>query len=140
MPTWSRFAERLSRRLVVLADADTFIFADADVPRRFAQLQQTPIVLMLEVSSNVVLPAGATLTPEEEERLRDLGWFPPDLPNWSNWYLHLNWPLSTDAAGNAARLVVASLRDVLGVAEPDDLGITGFNAATAEKLVFWDQD
>lgn len=137
MHSWPQFTEQLARRLVVLADGDTFIFFGIGAPDQFAQLQQTSTILMLEVASNVVLPPDATLSTEQEEQLGDLGWFPPDPPNTYNWYLHLNWPLSTDASRHAARLVAASLHEVLGVAEPDALRIEGFNAASAGKLAFW---
>ena len=110
--SWEQLTGSLAARLPRLRDGDTIILRSGPF---FTQLGQGPDFLRVEAASSETLPADARLTAEQEQRLRELGWQPPDPPLDPNWLVEQRWPLSGATATRLASMIVGALRDVYGL-------------------------
>lgn len=117
MTTWTEVQARLAAELPVLSELDTMFW---EANGRCIQLQQTRLDLCLAVVSNEYLPPEHALTPAEEDRLREIGWHEPDR-GIDNWHVELSWPITTEQAQHAAKMLRESMKLVLLVSDPDDI-------------------
>lgn len=132
--SWGRFQQRLAARLFRLIDGDTLILQYGS---RYTQLQQGPSSIRVEAVSNHNLPPAEQLTAEQQERLRDMGWQPPNPPLDHNWGVDQDWPLSGRTATHLVEMMVGTLRDVY---HADDLGrieVDAFNAFAGAPQEGW---
>lgn len=118
--------DQLAARLPQLTEGDVIILGSG---RLYTQLMQRRDGLTLEAVSNSGLPGDQQLDADQENRLREKGWQPPDEPLRLNWWQDVNqWPLHSRDAARIADLMVSTLRDVYGVGEPGDIEESSFNA------------
>ncbi len=124
--SWQELNDRLAARLPQLTEGDVIILGSG---RRYTQLMQRRAGLTLEAVSNSGLPPEQQLGAEQESRLREKGWQPPDKPLRLNWWHDVHqWPLHSRDATRIAELMVSTLRDVYDVTEPGDVEESAFNA------------
>ena len=124
--SWAQLAEQLADRLLRLGDGDVINLVSAG---RYTQLIQRDVGLTLEAVSNRFLPPKAQLTTGQEQQLEEKGWQQPIPPRRNNWWLDVDqWPLHSRDAARIADLMVSTLRDVYGVADPDAIDGRAFNA------------
>jgi hypothetical protein len=129
---WSGLAEDVAAELRNRSEADIVVLWYADRFVKFVQLQDG---IYADTISNEFLPAGAKLTLNEERRLADLGWFPPDHATARfNWWCMAPWPLRAAQGRALSRLWLRTLHDVHGVREPHRLTYTAFNLLTKENI------
>ncbi|AEV85523.1 hypothetical protein ACWT_4501 [Actinoplanes sp. SE50] len=121
---WTALADRLAR-LLTRREADDFLILHAGP--YYVQCYQGPAELYAEALANrsdfppVRLPAAA------EQRLRDLGWQPPDGPD-ENWTTRLPFPASHRQARALADRMLTTLREVYQVGTITDLRYEATNA------------
>ncbi len=125
---WEQLAGDLAAQLPRLRNADTVILRHGE---QLVQVQQFPTVLHAEAASNEFLPPDQALTPDAEQKLRELGWNEPTPPGYLNWWHETRWPLSSAASKAIAQRLLATLRDVYGAPSPLELT---YQAFTAEPL------
>ena len=124
--SWEQLRDDLATRLPRLADGDVIILGQG---RRYTQLMQRRNGLSVEAVSNHGLPPEEQLGAEQENRLREKGWQPPNRPLRLNWWYDVDqWPLHSSDAARVADLMVSTLRDVYDVTEPDAVEDSSFNA------------
>ncbi|KUL25807.1 TY-Chap domain-containing protein [Actinoplanes awajinensis] len=118
--SWEDLTARLRARLPGLQTMEVISLKAAG--NRYTQLIQRPTGLTLEATANEFLPPDGRLTPEQEKRLRDKGWLPPDPPGRNNWWYDIDrLPLSDVDTARVVDLMVCTLRDVYLVAGPADV-------------------
>jgi hypothetical protein len=124
-PSWDDFTVDLGRDLAGMRRGETRIFSCGT---RYVQLGAVylPPFTCLETVSNMYLPPDQSLTPDEEQTLRRLGWGEPESPGPSNWRLEYPWPLNTSQAAEAAQLLTDTIRAVLRTPSPGDLQTKAF--------------
>jgi hypothetical protein len=125
--TWESMTQELAVRLTRLADHDTVILSAGGY---YVQVQQLPEHLVVEAASSHYLEPDEALTPEQEFRLRTIGWFVPDAWHSSNFWIRGYWPLAGREALRIAGMMTTSLRDVYGAGSPAEVDDKSFNADT----------
>lgn len=124
-PSWQELTQTLGARLPRLDDGDSLILEHGDF---YAQCQMAEDWLHADVVSNHHLPPEHQLSAEQEERLRAMGWLPPDPPGNFNWHVKVPVPMSDDDGARVAEMMVGALRDVFGIDRADLLKGRAFNA------------
>lgn len=122
---WESLTNELARGIAALADGDTIILRN-DV--YFTQMQQGPSWLTIEAVSNEFLPLQRQIGTEQQQRLAQMGWEPPQPPGRLNWWKTYSWPLPSSEARQAASLLTSTLRDVFGAYEVGTITKERFNA------------
>ena len=124
---WAELIEELADRLPRLELDDVVILKASG--NRYTELFQLKDGLALDAVSNTFLPPDGRLTAEQETEMRTKGWQPPDEPDQPNWWLLFpKWPLHSRDAAWIAELMVSTLRDVYGVADPAEIGVRAFKS------------
>jgi hypothetical protein len=123
--SWKLLERDLAGRLRHLRHDDMTHLTQGDV---FVQFLRDSDLLALEVVSNHYLPQEARQSPEQEDRLRTMGWRDPDSTGFVNWRIEEPCPVSGEKAAHLAALLVAALRDVHGVHSPEQLEERSFKA------------
>ena len=118
---WATFTVSLASDLLRLRDDDAIVLSLADTV--FVQVTTYLSVLRMEVRPR----------PGAEEAVRDLGWSPPGPHDGHNWSSEVALPDDRDRYRAAARLLVTTLRDVLGAADRATLRVKAFNVVGAGK-------
>ncbi len=122
---WERLAQELGDRLVDLEEGDTIILRRGVY---YTQCQMADELLHADAVSNHHLPADSQISSEQEEKLRTLGWLPPDPPSFFNFYVQQEQPFGLKEGVHVAELMLGALREVYGVAEVDQIEEKAFNA------------
>jgi hypothetical protein len=122
--SWDDFVAALGQDLAGMWAHDNRIF---DCGARYVQVATGPQGTSLEAVSNLHLPPGESLTADEEDALRRLGWGEPDELDL-NWHLQYPWPLNASQAAEAARMLTDAIRAILPASSPADLEIDAFNS------------
>jgi hypothetical protein len=122
--SWDEFTAQLGQILAGMQENDVRIFACG---ARYVQVMTGPRVAWLETASNMFLPPDQSLTADEEQTLRRLGWPEPQKSGFDNWHRDYPWPLNASQAAEVARVLTDAIRAVLPAAGPDDLKIDAFN-------------
>jgi hypothetical protein len=116
---WPEFEHRLAGVLGVMPVESYLILSASDEAGgyyvQFAYGREAG--LRAEAVSNAFLAAPRALTAEQEERLGSLGWHRPGEDGDAGRNFYRMWP-DPAPAEEVARLAVAALRDVYGVASP----------------------
>jgi hypothetical protein len=129
LSSWDDFTVDLGRDLAGMHRGEDRVFSSGC---RYVQVAAGQPFMALETVSNMYLPPDQSLTPDEEQTLRRLGWGEPESPGPSNWRLEYPWPLNSAQAAKAARVLTDTIRAVLRTPSPGDLQIEAPNA--------WDDD
>lgn len=119
---WSDFRRRLAAALDRMPAESYLVLTtvpDAEGHARYVQFARGTGSFRAEAVSSEFLPASGALTPNQEARLRDLGWQPP-APDGSARNFHRDWPLPA-AVDEIAGLTVTTLRSVYGIDAPAEL-------------------
>jgi hypothetical protein len=128
---WEDLAARLALVFTHM-EADDFLILSSGP--YYVQCYRDPDLLCAEALADrpgfPPVPIGA----EGGQRLRDLGWLPPQ-ETWGNWTVELDCPYSSRAARRLADRMVASLREVYQAEDPGDLRYKASNSQTGEP---WD--
>ncbi len=123
--SWQDYMQELAARLLRLDDGDTIILRHG---KYYSQCQMAEDWLHVDAVSNHHLPQDQQLSAEQEEQLLAMGWLPPDPPNYFNWYVEPEAPLSAQDGARLAEMMVRALRDVYGIDRVDLLEKKEFNA------------
>ncbi|HEX6447717.1 MAG TPA: suppressor of fused domain protein [Streptosporangiales bacterium] len=130
---WGRIHTGIEQRLNRLLQTEGFLVIEESSTGYYVMLASSRkrSTLTCEAVSNQFLPTGRRLSPEQEQRMRALGWSPPGTGEASTTWNHARTlPMPVKAAG-VARVVVATLRDIYGC-DPRRLSYTGNPTAVAD--------
>ncbi|MBO0827688.1 MAG: suppressor of fused domain protein [Streptosporangiales bacterium] len=130
---WNRIHAGVEQRLDRLLQTEGFLVVEESSTGYYVMLASSRkrSTLTCEAVSNQFLPTGRRLSPEQEQRMRALGWSPPGTGEASGTWNHARTlPMPVRAAG-VARVVVATLRDIYGC-DPRRLSYTGNPTAVAD--------
>jgi hypothetical protein len=119
---WATFTGSLASDLLRLREDDAIILHVADAV--YVQVIQLQAELRMEVRAR----------PGSDGAVRALGWSPPGPGANENWNTGVAMPDDRDRYRAAAWLLVTTLRDVLGVADPATLRVKAFNVVGAGKV------
>ncbi|GAB1644197.1 TY-Chap domain-containing protein [Krasilnikovia sp. MM14-A1259] len=124
--SWNQLQQELAAEIIRMKEGDTVILLSGE---RFVQMRQGADTLKAEAVSNRWLPTHLQLTPEDEREMVALGWQPPEPDlGFHNWRSSTEWPLRTQDAEQLSERLIATLRDVLDVSDPNLLDRRTFNA------------
>lgn len=130
---WNRIHAGVEQRLDRLLQTEGFLVIEESSTGYYVMLASSRkrSTLTCEAVSNQFLPTGRRLSPEQEQRMRALGWSPPGTGEASSTWNHARTlPMPVRPAG-VARVVVATLRDIYGC-DPRRLSYTGNPTAVAD--------
>jgi T3SS (YopN, CesT) and YbjN peptide-binding chaperone 3 len=123
---WDRLTAKLSSAILGFVRGDTLILRN---DRRGVQLAHVVDTVYSEsVEKN--------LRPEQEQRLTEIGWLPPNPPGNFSYYHEISVPVSSAEAQRLARLLVQTLREIHGVDSPAELAVEAWNDETGQSLSF----
>jgi hypothetical protein len=116
---WPTFTGSLAGDLLRLREDDAVILSVVDAV--YVQVIKCESALRMEVRPR----------PGSGEAVRALGWSTPAPGDGDNWSTEVAMPDDRDRYRAAARLLVTTLRDVLGVADPASLRVKAFSVVGA---------
>lgn len=134
---WASFAARLAEAIAVL-DTEEYLILSHPRSHHFVQCTMDEGNLRMEAKSNHYIPPARQLAMEQELRLVELGWkAPTHAPDAEervhsgspNWFRDYGEPVD---AGEAALMMVVTLREVYGVRSPRALRYHAFRARGCE--------
>ena len=128
---WDRLAERVAETLPTLAARSFLTLAWGAVPPVYVQFGQSASELSAHTGSDDVLPPARRLDSAAVERLRGLGWSPPeaDPTGRHTWSVAVPWPARSAEHRRLAEMAVGVLRDVHRVPRPEELEYRGWREA-----------
>jgi hypothetical protein len=126
--TMADFAEGLEAVLRVISERPGrwIVIAESGPFRYWQALAYEDGALVAEVISNHWIDEHFRWTPEQENRLQNLGWICPDPPHRPNWS-RVESTTSPDVAG-VAQMAIDTLRQVFGLTEEDKLEVKQFSS------------
>jgi hypothetical protein len=125
--SWEELTGQLAERLPRLEVDDVVILVAPG--NRYTQLVQLKDKLALDAVSNSFLPPEGQLTADQERQLESKGWQPPEGAFRQLWWHEVTkWPLHSRDAAVVAELMVSTLRDVHGVADPSEIEVRAFQS------------
>jgi hypothetical protein len=125
--SWEELTGQLADRLPRLEVDDVVILVAPG--NRYTELVQLQDGIALDAVSNTFLPPDGQLAGEQERELENKGWLAPSGPGRRNWWHEVRkWPLHSRDAARIAELMVSTLRDVYGVADPSDIEVRSFKS------------
>jgi hypothetical protein len=120
---WDAFEVGLASALATLQANSFLLVSVAALPPIYVQFAQNDRALLAQTGADDVLPSDHRLGSEGAERLRALGWLPPDSDpsGGRTWHAQLRWPARTaDYEAMAARCTQL-FRDIHAVSDTDQL-------------------
>jgi hypothetical protein len=124
---WDQLTTKLSAAILSFVRGDTLILRKD----RWRGVQLAHVVDAVHGES-----VANELRPEQERRLTELGWLPPDPPGRLDYYQRIPVPVSAAEAQRSARLLVQTLREIHGVENPAELTVEAWNDETGQPLPF----
>src|SRR5262249_17729711 len=101
---WAELTTKLSSVILAFVRGDTLILRKDR--QRYVQVAHVVDAVHAEAVSNEFLPPQQRLSTEQEQRLTELGWLPPEPPRKLNYYHEISVPASGAEAQRLARLLV----------------------------------
>lgn len=130
---WNKIQAGIEQRLNRLLQTDGFLVVEEASSGYYVMLASNRQrgTLVCEAVSNQFLPSGRRLAPDQEQRMRALGWSPPGQGEASgtwNYARTLHVPIKVPGV---SRVAVATLRDIYRC-DPHKLSYTGNPTAVAD--------
>jgi hypothetical protein len=128
VPTWEEFRRGLIGELM-RAEAGTKIVINQRSENYLAQFAHEDDLLIAETSHDA---EQTQLSPEQIQRLQDLGWLEPSGRKWENWSHRWSWPMRAADYRLVGEMVTRALHDVYGIGTPEELEYRAWNDSTRE--------
>lgn len=123
----------VQQRLARLLETDGYLVVEEAVTGYYVQFASNRRrgTLVCEAVSNQFLPPGRRLSPEQDQRMRTLGWSPPGQGEAGGSWNHARTLHTPVKVAGVSRVAVTTLRDIYGC-EPRRLSYTGNPTAVAD--------
>ncbi|MGY4103934.1 TY-Chap domain-containing protein, partial [Nocardia sp. R16R-3T] len=128
--TWDDLTARLALTLAHMREGDWMTLSGPESGyAQFSISDQGEVYG--EISSNNFLPEAHRMSPTAEAAMRQLGWQEPDEMNW---YWELPKTATAEQHHRLAHAAVSALRDVLKIAEPQQLSLAAESQNVGEGV------
>lgn len=128
--SWGAFEDRLARSLAQMPDASYLVVEERSMDGQenswFVQFARVPDGFLAEAVSNLYLNRWPRLSPAQEAAMASLGWEAPRPRSKHHRNYQRRFEASDGFTASVAALAVRTLREVQGVASPDDLAYHRF--------------
>jgi hypothetical protein len=120
---WNAFEAGLASPLPTVEANSVLLVSVAALPPVYVQFTRTDRSLLAQTGADDVFPSDHRLGSVGAERLRALGWLPPDSDpsGGRTWHAELPWPGRTAGYKAMAARCTQLFRDIHAVSDPDQL-------------------